>query len=576
MVAKTTFDTHLFSVCSSRVAIGRARLISKYLRGDVRLLKVKQHLMGLVHEAAIAAELGDFVKIDFEVTEAPRLGFGDFSTNFALVAAKMLSRQPREIAMQMVEKIELLGSRHVERVEVAGAGFINFFLNNEWLYEEIRLALSSGISTYAKSDVGCGSTLLLEFVSANPTGPLHVGNGWWASYGDSLGRILSFAGYRVSTEYYVNDTGGQITALGESMLALLDGVEVAEGGYQGEYLKALARSYSGAKTATEAGKFAVGEILVMIKKSLEEIGIVFDLWYSQASIEESGAVEAVIELLEQSNAVEVVDGKKVFMATRYGDTRDRYLTKDNGDFTYLAGDIAYHYNKLVIRGFDQVIDIFGADHHGQVSSLLGALSALGIDPKRLEILLGQMVSLQQGDERVKFSKRKGNVVDLGELVNSLGSSAVRLLSLQTSIDRASVIDLEKVATKSMDNPVYYIQYAHARMAAIERMRIEREIPEPTLATVDFALLEHHRELELLRVQSRLDEVIANAAIERAPYKLVNWLKDFAGAFHGFYHDCSVLGESDEITRVRLALVRSSQVAIKVALGLLGVEAPEQM
>ncbi|CAG4918520.1 unnamed protein product [Acidithrix sp. C25] len=314
----------------------------------------------------------------------------------------------------------------------------------------------------------------------------------------------------------------------------------------------------------------------MIKESLSDLGITFDTWYSQASIEESGAVGEVVELLKANGAIEIQDGKSVFMATRYGDNRDRFLTKANGDYTYLAGDIAYHYDKLVRRGFDYAIDIFGADHQGQVPSLLGAMSALGCESSRLEILLGQMVSLQRGDEVVKFSKRKGNVVDLQEVTKEIGASAMRLLSLQTSIDRSSVVDLAVVTSKSMDNPVYYIQYAHARMAAIERMRIEREIPEPQIEDVDLSLLVHPRELELLKIQSRLDEVVSIAATERAPYKIVTWLRDFAGAFHGFYHDCSVLGDGPELTQARLCMVRGAQVAIKVALSLVGVEALERM
>ncbi len=539
------------------------------------MIKVKEHIEHLIKEAAAGMGLAD-ADIAFDLIETVKPEFGDFTTNFAMIAAKSLGRPPREIATEMREVISSLVSRYVERVDVAGPGFVNFYLNSQWLFEEIRLAVSLGTAAYAKVDVGKRSSLLLEFVSANPTGPLHVGNGWWASYGDALGRLLRFVGYEVSTEYYVNDTGGQIRQLGESMLAVIEGREIPEGGYQGEYVKSLAREYQGELDVTSAGKFAADRVIKMIRLSLEELGIEFDSWYSQASIEESGAVDKVIKVLGDAGAIEDREGQKLFLSTRWGDSRDRFLTKANGDFTYLAGDIAYHYNKLVTRGFDHLIDIFGADHQGQVASLFAGVQAFGCDPSRLEILLGQMVSLQKGDERVKFSKRKGNVVDLSELVEEIGASAVRLLSLQSSIDRATVVDLEKVTSKSMDNPVYYIQYAHARMAAIERMRLERSIAEPKLATTDLSVLVHPRELELLRIQSRLDEVISIAAIERAPYKLVTWLKDFAGAFHGFYHDCSILGDGPELTSARLLLVHSARVALQIALGIIGVHAPEQM
>ena len=539
------------------------------------MIKVKEHLGHLIDEAA--AKLGILeLGLEYDLVEASKAEFGDFTTNFAMVAAKKLGKSPRDLANELTGEILGLVSRYVERVEVAGPGFINFFCNSEWLYEEIRLAVTLGTSGYARVDVGHQQSLLLEFVSANPTGPMHVGNGWWASYGDALGRLLKFVGYQVATEYYVNDTGGQIRQLGESMLAVLEGREIPEEGYKGAYVAALARDYAGELNVMAAGKYAADEIIKMIRRSLEELGIEFDNWYSQASIEESGIVDRVVSILESAGVVEDRDGQKVFLSTRYGDTRDRFLTKANGDFTYLAGDIAYHYDKLVVRGFEHVIDIFGADHQGQVPSLLAAIQAFGCDPKRAEILIGQMVSLQQGDERVKFSKRKGNVVDLAELVEAIGASAVRLLSLQSSIDRSSVVDLEKVTTKSMDNPVYYIQYAHARMAAIDRMRSERAIAVPELAAADLNLLVHPRELDLLRIQSRLDEVIANAAQERAPYKLVGWLKDFAGAFHGFYHDCSVLGDASDVTAARLLLVRSSRVAIQISLGILGVHAPDKM
>lgn len=540
------------------------------------MLRIKDHLRGLVVQAL--GDLGvDLSTVNFDVTEPARAEFGEFATNAAMVGAKVLGTNPRDLASRLVEQILNSSSPYLKGAELAGPGFVNFRLNNSWLYEDVSAALSMGVDGYGRSDIGKGKRLLLEFVSANPTGPLHLGNGWWASYGDSLGRLLAFVNYDVSTEYYVNDTGGQIRALGESLLALAKGEAVPEGGYSGEYVSTLARGYDGdLNDVTAAGKFASDKILVMIKESLSDLGITFDTWYSQASIEESGAVGEVVELLKANGAIEIQDGKSVFMATRYGDNRDRFLTKANGDYTYLAGDIAYHYDKLVRRGFDYAIDIFGADHQGQVPSLLGAMSALGCEPSRLEILLGQMVSLQRGDEVVKFSKRKGNVVDLQEVTKEIGASAMRLLSLQTSIDRSSVVDLAVVTSKSMDNPVYYIQYAHARMAAIERMRIEREIPEPQIEDVDLSLLVHPRELELLKIQSRLDEVVSIAATERAPYKIVTWLRDFAGAFHGFYHDCSVLGDGPELTQARLCMVRGAQVAIKVALSLVGVEALERM
>ncbi len=468
--------------------------------------------------------------------------------------------------------------RYQSRLEIAGPGFINFFLDYGYLHDELVQVVEQGEVSFARSDIGAGERVQLEFCSANPTGPLHVGNGWWASYGDALARLLRRCGYKVSTEYYVNDTGGQIRRLGESLLARRAGREVEEEGYQGDYVKELAKRYTGPDDVMIAGKWAAEENLATIKASLDKLDIHFDVWFSQASIEESGAVQEIVDLLASKGLIVEEESKKIFLSTRFGDSRDRYLVKAGGDFTYLAGDIAYHYNKFVLRGFQKVIDIFGADHHGQVASLKAAMDALGVGSARLEILLGQMVSLLSGEDRLKFSKRKGNLIPLDDLLDELGPSATRLLSLSTSIDRATSVDIEKVKAESMDNPVYYIQYAHARMASIERVRDQRGIVLPEISKVNLSLLDHPRELALLRELRTLPEVVEDAALERAPYKIANWLKDFSGLFHSFYHDCYVISDAVaiDLTYARLYLVAGCKVAIRVALSLLGVEALEQM
>lgn len=529
--------------------------------------------------ASAIGSLGVEVPVSSFVVERPtRLEHGEFSTNLAMVAAKQEGADPRVLAEEICRYLLDNPVPFQEKVEIAGPGFINFFLGYGYLYQELKNAVELGDGSFGSSDIGAGERVMLEFCSANPTGPLHVGNGWWASYGDALSRILRRCGYRVSTEYYVNDTGGQIRRLGESLLARRQGRPVDEEGYQGEYVSALAARYDGPDDVKEAGSWAAERNLDAIRSSLDKLGIAFDTWFSQASIEESGAVQEVLDLLSSRGLVSIEDGKSVFLSTRFGDSRDRFLVKEGGDFTYLAGDIAYHYNKFEVRGFDRVIDIFGADHHGQVASLKAAMDALDIGSSRLEILLGQMVSLQSGSDRLKFSKRKGNLVPLEDLVDEIGPSAMRLLSLSTSIDRATSIDLEKVKSESMDNPVYYIQYAHARMASIERVRDERGIALPRLGDVDLSLLVHPRELALLRELRVLPEVVEDAAKERAPYKVVNWLKDFSGLFHSFYHDCYVISDSVEpdLTYARLYLVAGCKTGIRVALSLLGVEPLEKM
>lgn len=516
--------------------------------------------------------------VSFVVERPARLEHGEFSTNLALVASKLIGENPRAFAEKICEYLLDNPVQFQEKVEIAGPGFINFFLNYQYLHEELAQVVSLGESSFASSDVGAGEKVVLEFCSANPTGPLHVGNGWWASYGDALARVMRRCGYQVSTEYYVNDTGGQIRRLGESLLARKAGKEVDEEGYQGEYVKHLAERYHGADDILAAGTWAAEQNLETIRTSLDKLGIDFDVWYSQASIEESGAVKEIVDLLSSKGLVIDQDGKKLFLSSQFGDTRDRYLTKSEGDYTYLAGDIAYHFNKLVVRGFERAIDIFGADHHGQVASLKAAMQALGIGANKLEIILGQMVSLQAGDEKLKFSKRKGNLIPLEDLVDDLGPAATRILSLSTSIDRSTSVDIDKVTSESMDNPVYYIQYAHARMASIERVKMERGIELPQLDQVKLSLLVHPRELALLRELRVLPDVVEESALERAPYKIVNWLKEFSGLFHSFYHDCYVISDSVEIelTYARLYLVAACKIGVRVALSLLGVEPLERM
>ena len=441
---------------------------------------------------------------------------GDWSTNIALVTAKAAGTNPRALAASLVEELGKHPPAHTTAIEIAGPGFINFRLDDGWLSDALAELLAAGESGYARPDIGHGERVQVEFISANPTGPIHVGNGWWGSYGDSLARVLARAGYEVSREYYVNDTGGQIRTLGESLLARRRGQPVPEGGYQGEYVTELAASYVGPDDVTEAGRWAAAGILEHIRASLASIGIVFDEWYSQASIEESGAVDETIALLAEKGLVFEKDGATWFRASELGDNRDRVLRKSNGDATYLAGDLAYHRDKFLVRGFDRVIDVFGADHHGQVASLMAGVEALGVEPGHLEIKLGQMVSLMDGDEQLKMGKRAGNAIDLDTLVADIGPDATRILSLMTSLDQATTFDLANVREQSVDNPVFYVQMVSARIGGVGRKAVERGIERAPLAEVDLSLLTHERELELIRCLEELPEVVAEAAVDRAP------------------------------------------------------------
>jgi arginyl-tRNA synthetase len=500
---------------------------------------------------------------------------GDWSTNIALTSAKAAGRQPRQLATQLAELLNANPPLHVERVEVAGPGFINFVLNDSWLYDILRAVVQGGEDGYARPSLGAGEPVQIEFVSANPTGPIHVGNGWWASYGDAVARLLERCGWDVSREYYVNDTGGQIRKLGASVLARRSGTPLPEGGYGAGFIKGLAAAYEGPDDVAAAGRWAAERILGYIKLQMDEVNIHFDEWFSQASVEESEAVDETVALLRERGLVFEEDGALWLRTADFGDPREkRVLRRSDGDWTYLAGDIAYHRNKFFVRGFSRVINVWGADHQGQVASLKAGVAALGVDPDRLEIRLGQMISLASG----RMSKRAGNAVDLDDLVDDIGPDAMRLLSLVASVDQATTVDLDKVRAESRENPVFYVQMAYARIAGIGREQAKRQVTRRPLADVDLNVLVEGRELDLLRSLSELPEVIEQACLERAPHKVTTWVRELADRFHGFYHDCWVLHPDipDEVTQARLWLVAAARIGFAIGLSLLGVAAPETM
>jgi arginyl-tRNA synthetase len=503
---------------------------------------------------------------------------GEWSSNVALACARAAGRNPRELAGQIVDVLNSSPPAHVTSVEVAGPGFVNFQLAPSWLHDVLRDVVAGGEGEYGRLDIGAGERVMIEFVSANPTGPIHVGNGWFASYGDSLARILQRCGYDVSREYYVNDTGGQIRRLGESLLARRAGAPLPDGGYPSGFVKGLASAYDGPDDVDAAGRWAAERILRFIQGQLASVHIFYDEWFSQASIEESAAVAETIDLLAAKGLVFEEDGAVWLDTARFGDPRERRVLQKSadqgGDYTYLAGDIAYHRNKFLQRGFDRVINVWGADHQGQVSSLLAGVEALGVERGRLEVRLGQMVSLAGG----RIGKRLGNAVDLDDLVDDIGPDVMRLLSLVASIDQAAKIDLDQVRAESKESPAYYIQYAHARIHSIGKRAAELGVERADLGGVDLSPLTHERELDVLRTLSTLPEVVELACGERAPHKVTTWVRELADRFHGFYHDCRVLGDDvpPGTTQARLWLVEASRIGFAVGLDLLGVAAPESM
>jgi arginyl-tRNA synthetase len=512
---------------------------------------------------------------------------GDWSSNVALVASKGAARSPRDLAGELANWLREHPPAHVDAVDVAGPGFVNFRLGPGWLHDVMAEVVVGGEEGYARPTFGSGERVMVEFVSANPTGPIHVGNGWFASYGDALARLLARCGYEVSREYYVNDTGGQIRRLGASVLARRSGQPVPEDGYPSGFVKGLASAYDGPAEVCDgepdegaggidaAGRWAAARILGFIRHQMESVHIHFDQWFSQASIEDSEAVAETVALLAERGLVYEEDGATWLRTADFGDPREkRVLRKSNGDYTYLAGDLAYHRNKFFVRGFDRVINVWGADHHGQVASLIAGVEAMGVEHGRLEVRLGQMVSLAGG----RIGKRLGNAVDLDDLVDDIGPDVMRLLSLVTSLDQAPTIDLDKVRAESKESPVFYVQYAHARIASIGRFAAEKGIARKPVGDVDLGLLVHERELEVLRSLSELPDVVELACRERAPHKVTTWVRELADRFHGFYHDCWVIGEgvSTELTQARLWLVEATRIGLAIGLDLLGVAAPESM
>lgn len=499
---------------------------------------------------------------------------GDWSSNVALATAKAAGWNPRELAGRVAEILNSDLPDHVVSVEIAGPGFVNFRLADSWLHDVLVDVESAGVAEYARSDAGSGTRVLLEFVSANPTGPLHAGHGRGAAYGDSLARILERCGYDVDRENYLNDRGTQMQLFVASLLARRDGGPLPDGGYQGEYISEWA-----AEMPADADVFDWGEDRAVAdhRLTLSRMNVEFDSWFSEKSMVASGAIDVTLSDLRERGVVYELDGATWLRSTDYGDDKDRVLIKSDGEFTYLLPDIAYHRDKFA-RGYDLLIDVWGADHHGYVPRMKAAMQALGHDPAELECAIIQLVNLLKGGEPVRFSKRAGDIVELSEVLDEVGADAARLTYLLQSIDSTQTFDYDVVKSKAMDNPVYYVQMAYARIQSIFRVAAERSVSIQPLADVDLSLLTHERELHVLRTLSELPETVAAAAADRAPHRITTWVRELAGAVHGFYHDCYVMGEgvSPELTQARLHLVRAAAIGLAIGLDLLGVSAPDQM
>ncbi len=543
---------------------------------------IRTAIEGAADELAAAEPPGEI-----ELSRPPQKRFGDFSTNVAIKWASKLKRNPGEVAAAVVHHMP--EADFVSSVEVAGIGFINFHVVHVWLYDVLREVVARG-PAFGRLD-GEGERVQVEFVSANPVGPLHVGTARNAVLGDTLANVLEAAGNTVEREYYWNDSGTQMELLGESVEArYLErfGVpaELPEGGYQGDYVGDVA-----AQIAEEVGDRLVREdpgarrrwfveesrrrMVEWIRSTLDRFGVHFETWFSEASLEESGAVDEAVELLRKAGFAYDADGAVWFRSTAFGDDKDRVLIRSNGAPTYFAKDVAYLRDKFG-RGFDRLIYVWGADHHGDVVRVRGAAQALGYDPEAMELVLYQFVSLYRGGKPVKMSKRAGDYVTLDELLDEVGRDAARYTLLGRSSDSPITFDIEEVTRQSLDNPVYYVQYAHARIASIIRHAAARGIERKPIESVDLERLDTEAELDLLRKISELPEEVEVAANLRAPYRLTRYAEDLAAQFHRFYTECRVVTDDAELTQARLWLCVASKQAVANVLGLLGVSAPESM
>jgi arginyl-tRNA synthetase len=519
------------------------------------------------------------------LTVPPQKAFGDFATNFALQAAKKLHCAPRVIAGAIQENLEC---PVVEKVEIAGPGFLNFYLRPDWLYQALADILKRG-ADYGNLPKKNGEKIQIEFVSANPTGPLHVGHGRGAAVGSALANLMKAAGYDVTREYYINDAGNQMHNLAASVNARyleLFGIPCVfpENGYHGEDIIDTAKrikakygdKFISMPETERLEKFqtiAKDEKLAALREDLQAFNCEFDVWFSEQTLHDSGKIKAAVETLKEKGYIYEKDGALWFKSTEFGDDKDRVVIRDTGVSTYFAADIAYHQNKFQ-RGFDRVINLWGADHHGYIPRMKAAMQALGYKPEQLEILILQMVSLYRNGELVKMSKRTGKAVTLNELIEEVGTDAARFFFIMRSIDSQLDFDLTLATEHSNDNPVYYVQYAHARICSIMRQMEEEKITlQPDC---DLTVLKEPVEVDLIKKLNSYEELIETAAAERAPHKIAHYVYELAGLFHSFYNQCRVLGVDPALQQARLALISAVGYTLRHGLMILGVSAPEHM
>ena len=553
-------------------------------------MMIKDEIAELIRQAAEEAQMRSLLppltmpEIVVERPQNPE--HGDYASPLALKLARAARMNPLTIAQSLASLIHLPPG--VESIAVAPPGFINFCLRSDWLARQVEELLAAG-EDYGNLDLGKGAQVQVEFVSVNPTGPLHVGHGRGAILGSTLAKVLDAVGYRVVKEYYINDAGSQMDAFYRSLYARYQqalgiAAEMPSEGYFGQYMIDLATEIAAQEgdrfltlPATEAirelGRLGTEKVLQSIKSDLELLGVTFDVWFSEGGLYQEGQYQKAMSLLEERDHTSLKEGAVWFVSTALGEDKDNVLVRSDGSATYFASDIAYHYNKFIERGFDKVINIWGADHQGHVSRMKAVMGALGIDPDQLQIIISQMVSLKRGEEMIKASKRTGELVTLRELVEEVGVDACRFFFLSRSADSQMDFDLELAKRKSADNPVYYVQYAHARIASILRLAREKGID---YRQGDTSLLTTEPELTLIRRMLQLPEVMEMVASTLEPHHLSYYATDMATTFHNFYEKCRVISDDEALTRARLKLVAAAKIVLAKTLRLMGMSAPERM
>lgn len=554
----------------------------------------KERVVSLIEqalrEAKAAGEL-PFENIPPIEVEAPRnKEFGDFATNVAMMLTREVKRAPRDIAAVIVKYLP--EDRLISKVEVAGNGFINFTLHPDWLHEVLKEIHQKG-DAYGKWDVGRGKRVNVEFVSANPNGPITVAHGRGGAIGDVLANLLEAVGYAVTREFYVNDAtnSSQMQHFARSLVVryrqlLGEPLKLPEDGYAGEYLVDIARELleKEGRNLAHGDEEAVAErfrayaedaMKRQQQQDLADFGIVFDVWFSENSLHQSGQVQQVVEELQNSGYAYERENAIWLRSTAFGDDKDRVLVRNNGQPTYIAADAAYHKNKFD-RHFDYLIDIWGPDHHGYVARTKAAVAAMGYPAENFEVLIYQIVRLFKGGDLVRMSKRAGNVVTLRDVLDEVGKDAARFFFLMRSHDSPLDFDLELAKKESSENPVYYVQYAHARICSILRVAAEQGWTVPSAADTGLSVLTDGTELTLLKKLDEFPEEVLEAAMQRAPHRLTRYSMEVADAFHKFYSVCRVVGEDEALTRARLVLVDATRIVLRNVLALLGISAPERM